>query len=400
MLALGSRPHADYYGLHGRDLRGNPFICDCGLRWLVPFLGSSVPNVEVGICRGPPRHEGTPITQLRIRDFQCNRHELQPFQSLPFSSLSAEPFVVGGQHYGVALAQPFSGSCALLEWDQMGGRFRTHSVVNASSPVWCHPVPIADSLVLVVAQLHGTSSVWRRVGGPDGRFVLFQVIGSGLLRRPHSISSARLGGHLYIGVADSSKGGSSTLYRWGRGGFYPHQTLRPWNRDTHMEFMELGGRPALVVCSGARRPTVYRMSRGVFEPHTDIPHVPDVYMAKHYKVEGNVYLCLTRFLGDAKVMRWEGSMFREVQQLPARGSLVFQPVSISSHRYVFMGNDFGPTRVYGLDPTGRLEPKQELLTPTPRAFAPIEVGGQHFVVVASFKGATRVYRHVTVDVGT
>ena len=93
-------------------------------------------------------------------------------------------------------------------------------------------------------------------------------------------------------------------------------------------------------------------------------------------------------------------MFREVQQLPARGSLVFQPLSISSHRYVVMGNDFAPSRVYRLSPTGRLEAAQELSAPTPRAFAPIWVGGDHFLVASSFKGATQIYRHVTVDVGT
>ena len=145
----------------------------------------------------------------------------------------------------------------------------------------CHPLAFGDALVVVVAQHHGGSSVWRRIGGPEQRFVLLQVLGSGRLRRPHSISSARFGGQWYIGVADSSKGGTSTLYRWVGGGFYPHQSLRPWHRDTHLEFLELGGRPAMVVCSGTRRPAVYRWSGGVFAPHTDIPHVPDVYAAKH-----------------------------------------------------------------------------------------------------------------------
>lgn len=58
--------------------------------------------------------------------------ELRPFQSLPFSSLAAEPFGQGGQ-VGVALAQPFGGACALLEWDQLGGRFRAPTVVNGES---------------------------------------------------------------------------------------------------------------------------------------------------------------------------------------------------------------------------------------------------------------------------
>ncbi|XP_061299089.1 leucine-rich glioma-inactivated protein 1-like isoform X4 [Pezoporus flaviventris] len=298
---------------------------------------------EPGRCHGPPQHQGTPLEQLQPRDFQC--------------------------------------------------------LSSGTAPVACHPLPLGGSLVLVMAQLSGGSSVWRRSGGPGSRFVRLQALGGGRLRRPHAVASARLGGHWYLGVADSSKGGTSTLFRWGGRGFYPHQALRPWHRDTHLEFLELGGSPALVLCSGTRRPLVYRWSGGAFAPHTDIPHVPDVYAAKHFRLRGHVFLCLTRFLGDAKVMRWEGSMFREVQQVPARGSMVFQPLAVGGQRYVLLGNDYAPSRVYRLGPGGHLEPIQELLAPSPRSFAPISVGHRHFLVVSSFKGATQIYRHVTIDLG-
>ncbi|KAM9510489.1 leucine-rich repeat LGI family member 4-like [Guaruba guarouba] len=380
------------------DLRGNPFQCNCRLRWVVSWLGSVTIPTEPGRCHGPPQHQGTPLEQLQPRDFQCLTSELRPFQSLPFSSLAAEPFAMGG-HPGVALAQPFAGACALLEWDQLAGRFRAPTIINGTSPVACHPLALGGSLVLVVAQLSGGSSVWRRSGGPGSRFIRLQALGSGRLRRPHAVASARLGGQWYLGVADSSKGGTSTLFRWGGRGFYPHQALRPWHRDTHLEFLELGGRPALVVCSGTRRPLVYRWSGAAFTPHTDIPHVPDVYAAKHFRMRGHVFLCLTRFLGDAKVMRWEGSMFREVQQVPARGSMVFQPLAVAGQRYVLLGNDYAPSRVYRLGPGGHLEPIQELLAPSPRSFAPISLGHRHFLVASSFKGATQIYRHVTIDLG-
>ncbi|NXO46082.1 LGI1 protein, partial [Locustella ochotensis] len=366
------------------DLRGNPFHCDCHLRWLLRWLGtrpSPTPPESGGRCHVPTLSPHCPLSP-----------ELRPFQSLPFSSLGAESFTLGG-HPGVALAQPVAGACALLEWDQLGGRFRAPAVINSSSPVACHPLPVGDTLLVVVAQLGGGSWVWRRSGGPGSAFVRHQALGSGHLRRPHAVAAARLGGHLYLGVADSSKGGTSTVFRWASGGFYPHQTLRPWQRDTHLEFLELGGRPALVVCSAARRPLVYRWSGGSFTPHTDIPHVPDVYAAKHFRVRGSVFLCLTRFLGDAKVMRWEGSMFREVQQVPARGSLVFQPLVLAGHRYVLLGNDFAPSRVFRLGANGRLEPAQDLPAPTPRAFVPITVGHRHFLVASSFKGATQIYTH-------
>ncbi|XP_025915688.1 leucine-rich repeat LGI family member 4-like, partial [Apteryx rowi] len=499
------------------DLRGNPWRCDCRLRWLVAWLATAAATADAGTCRGPPPRNGTHLAQLQPRDFACLAHELRPFQSLPFASLAAEPFVLGG-HPGVALAQPFAGACALLEWDQLAGRFRAPTIINGdpkkrprdhqqmvtpsptfphvlvtmgrhhgsspsplltitpspmspvslspwghrhhpipniphvptgsslvapspmsleephhhptpnvlhifvptgvitggptpniphvlvpvgTSPVACHPLQLGGTLVVVVAQLGGSSAVWRRAGGPGGRFVRLQALGAGRLRRPHAVTSARLGGHWFLGVADSSKGGTSTLFRWGGRGFYPHQALRPWHRDTHLEFLELGGRPALVVCSGARRPSVYRWSgtAQVFAPHTDIPHVPDVYAAKHFRLRGHVFLCLSRFLGDAKVMRWEGSMFREVQQVPARGSLVFQPLTLAGQRYVVLGNDYAPSRVYRLGPGGHLELAQELMAPTPRAFAPLSLGHRHFLVASSFKGATQIYRHVTVDLG-
>ncbi|KAK6293331.1 hypothetical protein J4Q44_G00356570 [Coregonus suidteri] len=35
-------------------------------------------------------------------------------------------------------------------------------------------------------------------------------------------------------------------------------------------------------------------------------------------------ICLTRFIGDSKVMRWDGALFREMQTMPSRGSMVFQ----------------------------------------------------------------------------
>ncbi|XP_077645921.1 leucine-rich glioma-inactivated protein 1-like [Lonchura striata] len=381
------------------DLRGNPLRCDCALRWLLRWLRSR-PGPEGGArCHGPAGTAGTALALLGPRQLQCLRHELRPFQALPFSSLGAEPFMLGG-HPGVALAQPAAGACALLEWDQLGGSFRAQRVVNSSSPVACHPVPLGDTLLLVVAQLRGGSWVWRRSGGPGSAFVRHQALGAGRLRRPHAVAAARLAGHLYLGVADSSKGGASTVFRWAAGGFYPHQALRPWQRDTHLEFLELGGRPALVLCGAARRPLVYRWSGEAFAPLTDIPHMPDAYAAKHFRLRGSVFLCLTRFLGDAKVLRWEGSMFREVQQVPARGSLVFQPLLLAGQRYVLLGNDFAPSRVFRLGAGGRLEPAQDLPAPTPRAFVPVVVGHRHFLVASSFKGATQIYTHVTEDVGT
>ncbi|NXO05281.1 LGI1 protein, partial [Rhinopomastus cyanomelas] len=380
------------------DLRGNPFQCNCELRWVATWLPSSPFPTDSGHCQGPPDLQGVPLAQLQLQDFQCQGTELRPFQSLPFQSLTAEPFA-HGSHQGVVVAQPFAGACVLLEWDQLAGRFRAPTIVNGSWPVACHPLQLGATFLLVVAQLHGSSSVWRRSGGPGSPFIHLQSLGGGYLRRPHSLATTQFGGHFYLGVADSSKGGVSTLFRWGGRGFYPFQSLRPWQRDTDLEFLELGGHQALVVCTGSRRPLVYRWATksGNYLPHTDIPHVPDVYAAKHFRLSGQVFLCLSRFLGDAKVMRWEGSMFREVQQVPARGSLVFQPLVVGGYHYVILGNDFSPSRLYRLGAGGHLEASQELVATTPRAFAPISMGELHFVVATSFKGATQIYQHLVVD---
>ncbi|XP_032937632.1 leucine-rich repeat LGI family member 4-like [Catharus ustulatus] len=384
------------------DLRCNPWCCHCGLRWLLAWLGarpSPTGPEGGGRCQGPLPHQGTPpgAAEPATAPVPAPRAAAVP---VPAVLIPRGRAVLARGTPGGGAGQPVAGGCALLEWDQLGGRFRAQTVINCSSPVACHPLAVGDTLLLVVAQLGGSSWVWRCSSGPDSPFIRHQALGSGQLHRPHAITTARLGGHLYLGVADSSKGGTSTVFRWSSGGFYPHQRLRPWQRDTHLEFLELGGRAALVVCSAARRPLVYHWSGGGFAPHTDIPHVPDVYAAKHFRVKGSVFLCLMRFLGDAKVMRWEGSMFREVQQVPARGSLVFQPLLLAGQRYVLLGNDFAPSRVFRLSAGGRLEPGQELAAPAPRVFVALAAGRQHFLLATSFKGAMQIYAHVTEDIGT
>uniref|UniRef100_A0A8C7EF17 Uncharacterized protein n=1 Tax=Nothoprocta perdicaria TaxID=30464 RepID=A0A8C7EF17_NOTPE len=101
-----------------------------------------------------------------------------------------------------------------------------------------------------------------------------------------------------------------------------------------------------------------------------------------------------------QVLRWEGSMFRELQRVPARGSLVFQPLSLGGRRLVALGNDLAPSTLYRVGAEGLLEAAQELLLPAPRAFAALDLGHRHFLVASSLQGATLIYRQVTVDLGT
>uniref|UniRef100_A0A674K3J5 Uncharacterized protein n=2 Tax=Emydidae TaxID=8476 RepID=A0A674K3J5_9SAUR len=97
-------------------------------------------------------------------------------------------------------------------------------------------------------------------------------------------------------------------------------------------------------------------------------------------------------------MRWEGSMFRDVQHMPSRGSMVFQPLGIGSHRYAVLGNDYSFSQVYRYDARSGLFVRfQELNTQAPRSFAHLAVHQRDFVFAASFKGDTQIYRHITID---
>ncbi|XP_067398994.1 leucine-rich glioma-inactivated protein 1-like isoform X2 [Emydura macquarii macquarii] len=380
------------------DLRGNPFHCDCRIKWLVEWLGSTNASAELGECWGPAELNGTQLSQLRLQDFDCITTALALFQSLPFQALSVEPFWYRGEQH-VAITQPFAGRCSLLEWDHLAGAFRAYATINGSSPVACKPLVVEGRLLVVLAQLVGGSHVWRHEEA-SGRFVRLQELGPQRVRKPNALTSFRVDGDWFLAVADSSKAGATTLFRWGGRGFYAHQALHAWHRDTHVEFLELAGRPSLILASSSQRPVVYQWSRPgrAFLRHTDIPDMDDVYAVKHFRLRGDVYVCLTRFIGDSKVMRWEGSMFRDVQHMPSRGSMVFQPLGIGSHRYAVLGNDYSFSQVYRYDARSGLFVRfQELNTQAPRSFAHLAVHQRDFVFAASFKGDTQIYRHITVD---
>uniref|UniRef100_A0A8C4YGT4 LRRCT domain-containing protein n=1 Tax=Gopherus evgoodei TaxID=1825980 RepID=A0A8C4YGT4_9SAUR len=374
------------------DLRGNPFHCDCRIKWLVEWLSSTNASAELGECQGP----AAPLPQSNLRPPPA----LALFQSLPFQALSVEPFWYQGEQH-VAITQPFAGCCSLLEWDHLDGAFRPPltPVPTGSSPVACKPLVVEGRLLVVLAQLAGGSHVWRREEA-SGRFVRLQELGPQRIRKPNALASFRVDGDWFLAVADSSKAGATTLFRWGGRGFYAHQALHAWHRDTHVEFLELAGRPSLILASSSQRPVVYQWSRPgrAFLRHTDIPDMDDVYAVKHFRLRGDVYVCLTRFIGDSKVMRWEGSMFRDVQHMPSRGSMVFQPLGIGSHRYAVLGNDYSFSQVYRYDARSGLFVRfQELNTQAPRSFAHLAVHQRDFVFAASFKGDTQIYRHITID---
>lgn len=235
--------------------------------------------------------------------------------------------------------------------------------------------------------------------------------------------------------------GSTTVYKWNGNGFYSHQSLHHWYRDTDVEYLVISNKAHLILSSSSQRPVIYQWNRSqrMFERRTDIPDMEDVFSVKHFHVKGEgcssgatlglisavtalqrslpscnpvlcrmtinlssclgeLFVCLTRFIGDSKVMRWDGAMFKELQTFPSRGSMVFQPVSIGKWQYAILGSDYSLTQVYQWDAKkGQFVPSQELNIQAPRDFSVLLVDNRVFLLASSFKGKTQIYEHLIID---
>ncbi|XP_070254951.1 leucine-rich repeat LGI family member 4 [Myotis yumanensis] len=376
------------------DLRGNPFQCDCRVLWLLQWIPSVNASVGTGACAGPTALAHMQLRLLNPKTFKCRTIELSRFQTVGESALGVEPFSYQGEPHMV-LAQPFAGRCLILSWDYGLQRFRLEEELSAPSVVSCKPLVLGLRLFVLAARLWGGSQLWARPG-PGLRLALTQALAPKRLLRPNDAELLWLDGQPCFVVADASKAGSTTLLCRDGPGFYPRQSLHAWHRDTDAEAFELDGRPHLLLASASQRPVLFHWFGGRFERRTDIPEAEDVYATRHFQASGDVFLCLTRYIGDSLVMRWDGSMFRLLQQLPSRGAHVFQPLLIARDQLAILGSDFAFSQVFRLEPDkGLLEPLQELGPPAlvaPRAFAHIAMAGRHFLFAACFKGPTQIYQ--------
>lgn len=243
--------------------------------------------------------------------------------------------------------------------------------------------------------------IWRRWEEDPQRFVKIQDIDTTRVRKPNFVDAFQLDGEWFFAVADSSKAGSTSIYRWNSNGFYSHQSLHPWHRDTHLEVLEVAGKAHLLLSSASQPPVVYQWNRGQkqFSVLSQLGELADVQMVKHFWVRKVLYLCLTRFIGDSKVLRWEGGQrFLEVQTLPSRGSMAVYPFTVGTRQYLVLGSDFSFSRVYLWDDlTQRFQPFQELNVRAPRAFSLLSVDNKDILLAASFKGNTLAYQHLLVD---
>ncbi|XP_076988264.1 leucine-rich repeat LGI family member 4 isoform X2 [Tamandua tetradactyla] len=381
------------------DLRGNPFQCDCRILWLLQWMPTVNASVGTGACTGPAALAHMQLRHLDPKTFKCRAIELSWFQTVGESALGVESFSYQGEPH-IILAQPFAGRCLVLAWDYGLQRFRQEEELSAPSVVSCQPLVLGPRLFVLAARLWGGSQLWARPS-PDLRLAPMQVLAPRRLLRPNDAELLWLDGQPCFVVADASKAGSTTLLCRDGPGFYPRQSLHAWHRDTDAEALELDGRPHLLLASASQRPVLFHWSGGRFERRTDIPEAEDVYATHHFQAGGDVFLCLTRYIGDSMLMRWDGSMFRLLQQLPSRGAHVFQPLLVARDQLAILGSDFTFSQVFRLESDkGLLEPLQELGPPAlvaPRAFAYITVASKRFLFAACFKGPTQIYQHHELD---
>ncbi|KAG7256819.1 hypothetical protein CRUP_031050 [Coryphaenoides rupestris] len=383
------------------DLRGNQFVCDCKLKWLLEWMLYTNATVDQVYCRGPELHKDKEINDLPPQAFDCITTEFASYQSLKFESLSVESFSFQNDEY-VVFAQPFVGKCSFLEWDHVEMVFRNFDDIDSTSTVVCKPLVIDSQMFVIVAQLFGGSHIYKWDVSAQ-KFIKIQDIDILKIRKPNDVETFRMDGESFFVMADSSKAGSTTVYKWNGNGFYSHQSLHPWYRDTDVEYLEISSKPHLILSSSSQRPVIYQWNKSSkqFDRRTDIPEMEDVYAVKHFQVEGELFLCLTRFIGDSKVMRWNGALFQEVQTMPSRGSMVFQPFTVASWQYAILGSDYSFTQVYRWDPKkGQFVGFQELNVQAPRAFTPISIDNRQFLLASSFKGKTQIYEHLVIDLST
>lgn len=175
--------------------------------------------------------------------------------------------------------------------------------------VSCKPLVLGLRLFVLAARLWGGSQLWARPG-PGLRLAPTQALAPKRLLRPNDAELLWLDGQPCFVVADASKAGSTTLLCRDGPGFYPRQSLHAWHRDTDAEAFELDGRPHLLLASASQRPVLFHWFGGRFERRTDIPEAEDVYATRHFQASGDVFLCLTRYIGDSLVSlspaRWRG----------------------------------------------------------------------------------------------
>nr|XP_057924965.1 leucine-rich repeat LGI family member 2-like [Doryrhamphus excisus] len=386
------------------DLRGNYFQCSCENKWLMTWLRNTNATVSDVFCGGPADMKGKRLNDLPIAPGQCMSTDIVRHQSIPIQSMSADIFFFKEDIY-VAMAAPNSNSCVVMEWDHIEMNFRKFDNITGKSVVGCTSVLVDNHVLIIVTQLFGGSHIYK-FDDQQNKFTKFQSIEVFNISKPNDIEVFHMDGEWYFVIVDSSKAGLSTLYKWtdqpdrNQTGFYTYQFLHEWFRDTDAEFVELDGKSYLILASRSQPPVLYLWNKSTlkFMLHSEIPNIEDVVAVKAFRLEGDLYLAMTCYIGDSKVLKWTSKQFTEMQALPSRGAMVLQPFSFTDRHYLALGSDYSFTQIYLWDTETKTFHKfKDIYVQSPRSFTAVTTDHRNFIFSSSFKGKSMVFEHVIVD---
>uniref|UniRef100_UPI0037E9464F leucine-rich repeat LGI family member 2a n=1 Tax=Semicossyphus pulcher TaxID=241346 RepID=UPI0037E9464F len=380
------------------DLRGNAFECDCRAKWLMTWLKNTNATVSDVVCAGPEDMKDKRLNDMTSLHNECTSTDFVLHQSVASESLSVDTFSYKNDVY-VTIAAPSTDSCMVFQWDHIEMNFRTYDNITGQSIVGCKSVVILDQVFVIVAQLFGGSHIYK-FDEDQSRFSKFQEIEVSKISKPNDIEAFQIGSEWFFVIADSSKAGLSTLYKWNDKGFYSYQSLHEWYRDTDAEFLDLDGKAHLVLASRSQVPVIYQWSRSnqKFVLQGEIPNMEDVVAVKHFRIKEELYLAMTRYIGDSKVLRWGAKQFAEIQALPSRGSMILQPFSFKERYYLALGSDYTFSQIYLWDDEKKLFDRfKEVYIQAPRSFTVVSTDRRDFIFTSSFKGNTQIFEHIIID---
>ncbi|XP_067278236.1 leucine-rich repeat LGI family member 2a [Pseudorasbora parva] len=396
--ALPREIFIDLESLIELDLRGNVFECDCRAKWLMMWLKSTNATVSDVLCAGPEEMKGKRLNDMASLHNECISTDFIPLHSVPTESLSVDTFSHKNDVY-VAIAAPNAENCMVLQWDHIEMNFRSYDNITGQSIVGCKSVIIQNQVFVIVAQLFGGSHIYK-FDEDQSKFTKFQDIEVSKISKPNDIEAFQIGNDWFFIIADSSKAGLSTLYKWSDKGFYSYQSLHEWFRDTDAEFVNLDGKAHLILASRSQVPVIYQWSRSTekFALQGEIPNMEDVVAVKAFWIKEELYLAMTRYIGDSKVLRWTAKEFSEVQALPSRGSMILQPFSFKERYYLALGSDYTFSQIYLWDAEKKVyERFKEVYIQAPRSFTVVSTDRRDFVFASSFKGNTQIFEHIIID---
>ncbi|KAF7666246.1 hypothetical protein LDENG_00112700 [Lucifuga dentata] len=386
------------------DLRGNSFQCSCENKWLMTWLKNTNATVSDVYCAGPSAMKGKRLNDLPIQPGECMSTDFVRHQSIPIQSMSADIFSFKEDIY-VAMAAPSSNSCVVMEWDHVEMNFRKFDNITGKSVVGCKSVLIDNHVLIIVTQLFGGSHIYK-FDNQQNKFTKFQTIDVFNISKPNDIEVFQMDGEWYFVIVDSSKAGLSTLYKWtdqpdrNETGFYSYQFLHEWFRDTDAEFVEVDGKSHLILTSRSQPPVIYLWNKSTlkFILHGEIPNVDDVVAVKAFREEDELYLAMTCYIGDSKVLKWSNKQFSEVQALPSRGAMILQPFTFADRHYLALGSDYSFTQIYLWDvETKTFNKFKDIYVQSPRSFTVVTTDRRNFIFSSSFKGKSMVFEHIIVD---